>query len=70
MRETAWLVDGEGQPMLPAESGAGQGGSDNRHKRADQWFYVVRGTGAAVVQGEHVVAEEAMAFLISATSPP
>jgi mannose-6-phosphate isomerase-like protein (cupin superfamily) len=30
------------------------GGSDNRHRGADQWLFVVSGTGKAVVNGEMV----------------
>lgn len=29
------------------------GGADNRHHGADQWIYVVSGTGTADVAGEH-----------------
>ena len=29
------------------------GGADNRHRGADQWIYVVSGTGTADVAGEH-----------------
>jgi len=36
MTEAPFLVDGEDQPIIPAESDAGQSGSDNRHKRAAQ----------------------------------
>jgi mannose-6-phosphate isomerase-like protein (cupin superfamily) len=32
-------------------SGDSEGGSDNRHRGADQWLYVVSGTGAALVNG-------------------
>jgi CheY-like chemotaxis protein len=39
--EAAFLVDGEDQPILPAESGAGQCGSDNRYKDAAQDAVVV-----------------------------
>jgi mannose-6-phosphate isomerase-like protein (cupin superfamily) len=34
--------------------GASEGGADNRHRGADQWLYVVAGTGVAVVEGERV----------------
>lgn len=30
------------------------GGPDNRHRGADQWLYVVSGTGRAVVDGEDI----------------
>jgi mannose-6-phosphate isomerase-like protein (cupin superfamily) len=31
--------------------GDSEGGSDNRHRGADQWLYVVAGKGAAIVKG-------------------
>ena len=34
--------------------GATEGGPDNRHQGADQWLYVVSGTGEALVHGERV----------------
>ena len=34
--------------LAPGES---EGGADNRHRGADQWLYVVAGTGVAVVEG-------------------
>ncbi len=30
------------------------GGSENRHKGADQWLYVIAGTGVAIVNDERV----------------
>ena len=35
--------------LAPGES---EGGPDNRHRGADQWLYVVAGTGSAVVNGK------------------
>jgi mannose-6-phosphate isomerase-like protein (cupin superfamily) len=32
--------------------GQAEGGPDNRHRGADQWLYVVSGTGTAVIDGE------------------
>jgi len=32
--------------------GETEGGPDNRHRGADQWLFVVSGTGVAVVEGE------------------
>jgi mannose-6-phosphate isomerase-like protein (cupin superfamily) len=32
--------------------GATEGGPDNRHRGADQWLFVVSGTGMAVVNGQ------------------
>jgi mannose-6-phosphate isomerase-like protein (cupin superfamily) len=34
--------------------GETEGGPDNRHRGADQWLFVVSGTGAAVVGGKKV----------------
>ena len=37
--------------LAPGET---EGGPDNRHKGADQWLFVVSGTGVAVVEGKRV----------------
>jgi len=34
--------------------GATEGGEDNRHRGADQWLFVVSGTGAAIVNDTRV----------------
>ncbi|MFD0740479.1 cupin domain-containing protein [Lysobacter koreensis] len=34
--------------------GASEGGADNRHRGADQWLYVVSGSGVAIVEGRRV----------------
>ena len=34
--------------------GDSEGGADNRHRGADQWLYVVAGTGVAIVEGRRV----------------
>ena len=34
--------------------GASEGGPDNRHRGADQWLYVLSGTGVAIVEGRRV----------------
>lgn len=39
--------------MILAPGGA-EGGPDNRHRGADQWLYVVAGTGVARVNGRRV----------------
>jgi mannose-6-phosphate isomerase-like protein (cupin superfamily) len=44
--------------------GEAEGGPDNRHKGADQWLYVVAGTGAAIVNGERVELREGTLVLI------
>jgi len=39
--------------MVLAKGGC-EGGSDNRHKGADQWLVVISGTGTAVINGRKV----------------
>jgi mannose-6-phosphate isomerase-like protein (cupin superfamily) len=34
--------------------GGSEGGPDNRHRGADQWLFVVSGTGVATVEGARV----------------
>lgn len=34
--------------------GAAEGGADNRHRGADQWLYVLEGSGAATINGRRV----------------
>ena len=41
-----------------------EGGPDNRHRGADQWLYVVRGEGLAVIEGERVELREGTLVLI------
>ena len=41
-----------------------EGGPDNRHRGADQWLYVLSGTGVAVVNGERVELREGTLVLI------
>jgi mannose-6-phosphate isomerase-like protein (cupin superfamily) len=40
------------QMTLPP--GETEGGPDNRHRGADQWLYVVSGSGTAIVENERV----------------
>lgn len=42
------------------------GGPENRHAGSDQWIYVVRGAGEAVVDGETVGLESGSLLLIEA----
>jgi mannose-6-phosphate isomerase-like protein (cupin superfamily) len=37
--------------LAPGDS---EGGPDNRHRGADQWLYVLSGTGVAIVEGRRV----------------
>lgn len=39
------------QMVLPP--GGHEGGPDNRHRGADQWLFVVSGSGIAIVNGRH-----------------
>jgi mannose-6-phosphate isomerase-like protein (cupin superfamily) len=41
-----------------------EGGPDNRHRGADQWLYLVSGSGVAVVNGERVELREGTLVLI------
>lgn len=45
-------------------SGASEGGAENRHRGADQWLYVVSGTGVAVVNGHRYPLRSGMLLLI------
>jgi mannose-6-phosphate isomerase-like protein (cupin superfamily) len=47
--------------LAPGES---EGGPDNRHRGADQWLFVVAGTGEAVVNGEAVALKPRTLLLI------
>jgi mannose-6-phosphate isomerase-like protein (cupin superfamily) len=40
--------------QMTLDPGSSEGGPDNRHRGADQWHYVVAGTGVAIVAGERV----------------
>ncbi len=37
--------------LAPGDS---EGDADNRHRGADQWLYVVSGSGIAIVEGERI----------------
>jgi mannose-6-phosphate isomerase-like protein (cupin superfamily) len=41
-----------------------EGGPDNRHRGADQWLFVVSGSGVAVVNGERVELRQGTLLLI------
>lgn len=47
--------------LAPGDS---EGGSDNRHRGADQWLFVVSGTGTAIVEGESVELRQGTLLLI------
>jgi mannose-6-phosphate isomerase-like protein (cupin superfamily) len=44
--------------------GKTEGGPDNRHQGAEQWLYLVAGTGEAVVNGQHVALRDGTLLLI------
>jgi mannose-6-phosphate isomerase-like protein (cupin superfamily) len=46
------------------EPGDSEGGPDNRHRGADQWLFVVSGTGRATVNGKNVALREGSLLLI------
>ena len=52
--------------LAPGET---EGGPDNRHKGADQWLFVVSGTGVAIVEGERVELREGTLVLIDRGEP-
>ena len=37
--------------QMVIEPGGSEGGADNRHRGAEQWLYVVSGTGLAIIDG-------------------
>ena len=47
--------------LAPGET---EGSSDNHHKGADQWLYVVAGTGTAVLNGKSIPLREGSLILI------
>jgi mannose-6-phosphate isomerase-like protein (cupin superfamily) len=50
--------------VLPA--GGREGGPDNNHQGADQWLFVVEGTGAAIINGHKTILKTGMMVLIEA----
>ena len=48
--------------LLPGQS---EGGLDNRHRGAEQWLYVVSGSGVAVVNGEQVVLRDRSSLVLA-----
>jgi mannose-6-phosphate isomerase-like protein (cupin superfamily) len=41
-----------------------EGGPDNRHRRADQWLFIVAGMGKAVLNGETMPLQDGTLLLI------
>jgi mannose-6-phosphate isomerase-like protein (cupin superfamily) len=59
------LGDHNGQAaQMTLAPGETEGGPENRHRGADQWLYVVSGTGVAVVNGDRVELREGTLVLI------
>ena len=50
--------------QMTLEPGAREGGPDNRHRGADQWLYIVSGTGVAIVAGERIALKAGTLVLI------
>jgi mannose-6-phosphate isomerase-like protein (cupin superfamily) len=50
--------------VLPA--GGKEGGPDNNHRGAEQWLFVVEGTGTAVINGHKTRLKTGMMVLIEA----
>jgi mannose-6-phosphate isomerase-like protein (cupin superfamily) len=46
------------------EPGGAEGGPKNRHRGADQWLFVVSGTGTAVVKGKRFALKAGTLLLI------
>lgn len=51
---TAFAVRRAQATEMVLAPGDTEGGPDNRHRGADQWLYVVSGTGVATVEGRRV----------------
>ena len=57
--------DGQSQAaQMTLGPGETEGGPDNRHRGADQWLYVLSGTGVAVVNDERVELREGTPVII------
>ena len=50
------------QMVLPP--GGQEGGPENRHRGADQWLFVVSGSGTAIVNGRHYALRAGSLILI------
>ena len=44
--------------------GDSEGGPDNRHPRSDQWLFVIRGQGKALVEGKSIRLKPGVLLLI------
>lgn len=50
--------------QMVIEPGGSEGGEGNRHRGADQWLYVVSGSGVAIVDGRRQKLEPGSLLLI------
>jgi mannose-6-phosphate isomerase-like protein (cupin superfamily) len=50
--------------QMTLSPGETEGGPENRHRGADQWLFVVSGTGAAIVNEERIELREGTLVLI------
>jgi mannose-6-phosphate isomerase-like protein (cupin superfamily) len=61
------LANGKAQgAVMVLAPGASEGGPDNFHRGADQWLYVVAGTGAAIINGHRKGLKAGTLLLIEA----
>lgn len=44
--------------------GQAEGNSDNYHRGADQWLYVVSGTGVAIIEGRRIALKRGVLIVI------
>ena len=59
------LADARSQAAaMVIEPGDAEGGPDNRHRGADQWLYVVSGSGEATIEGATCALERGTLLLI------
>jgi mannose-6-phosphate isomerase-like protein (cupin superfamily) len=59
------LSNGRAQAAaMNIKPGGAEGGPDNRHRGADQWLYVIEGTGAARVNRRHIALRRGSLLLI------
>ncbi len=52
--------------VMVLAAGSSEGGSDNSHRGADQWLYVVEGHGAIIVNGRRIALSSGAMVLIEA----
>jgi mannose-6-phosphate isomerase-like protein (cupin superfamily) len=64
-RVVAGTSRSQGATMV-LQPGTSTGGEDNVHRNADQWLYVVSGSGRAIVEGRAVAILDGSLLLIEA----